>query len=129
MRRRAFEQANQTYVGIETGATYSTIKQVDTGLSFITGTSPSTASNVISMSVGNSGSDIIMVAWSSGTKICWGIQDNTATGAYTTTAAWSPANTTVGTFYGQAPANTSSACQASTFTASTGTSTSGFSGT
>ena len=57
-----FEAANQTYVGIETSTAYSTIKQVDTGLSFITGTTASTANNIIALYVGNTGSDVILTA-------------------------------------------------------------------
>ncbi len=115
-----FEAANQTYVGIETSTAYSTIKQVDTGLSFITGTTASTANNIIALYVGNTGSDVILTAYSPGTKVCWGIEDNTASGGsgaswtWTATASLS-GPTTVGTFYGVEAAATASVCKASTF--------------
>ncbi len=120
-----FEAANQTYVGIYNSTAYSNIKQVDTGLSFVT-VAASTANNVISLFSGNSGSDLIMTAWSAGTKLCWGIEDNTASGS--SGGAWAAASGTVGTYYGVETAATSSVCTASTFKPgqTDGTSTTGF---
>ncbi len=130
-----FEAANQTYANIETlQAGVSDINQVDTGLQFVSGTSPSTASNVISMATGNSGSDIIMVSWSAGTKICWGIEDVTAPGTFGSTSpnisVWTAATTTaVGTWYGQW-ATTAANCQATLYNApSPNTSQTGFAAT
>ena len=99
-----FEAANQTYVGINGGAGgASSITQIDTGLTYITGTTASTASNVISLYVGNTGSDVVLASWSPGTKICWAIEDNTATGSSGATWTWTtaPLPGTVGTWYGQ----------------------------
>jgi type IV pilus assembly protein PilA len=123
-----FEQANQTYVGIMGGSTYSTIQEVDTGLSYVSNAVASSATNVISVDVGNTGSDLLLAGWSSGTKLCWGIEDNTATG--TTGFAWTAVPGTVGTYYGWVAATTASACKASTFNAlAANTSTTGFAST
>jgi type IV pilus assembly protein PilA len=104
-----FESANQTYTGIETSTSYSNILQVDTGLSFVSKASPSTASNVIS--VYTNGSDVVLTAFSAPTKDCWGILDNTASGG---TAIWT-GYTTVGTFYGVLKNTTSASCKAASF--------------
>ncbi len=126
-----FESANQTYVGVYASTTYSNIKQVDTGLSFVSGAG-STANNVISIAVGNTGSDLEMTAWSPGTKLCWGIEDNTAIGASGLgwTAAAGSATTGIGTFFGVQTATAASACLAGTTAgfnpSAAATSTSGF---
>ena len=96
-----FEAANQTYVGINGGpqnAAVSTITAIDTGLTYVTGTTASTASNTISVYAvpSSTGSDIVLAAYSAGTKECWAIEDNTAagwdvfggTGVGTTYAVW-----------------------------------------
>ena len=76
-----FTQANQSYYQINSAASpYSNISQVDTGLTYYTGTKASTASNQISLGTANAYSDVILVAYSAGTKECWGIEDNTAAG-------------------------------------------------
>jgi type IV pilus assembly protein PilA len=128
-----FEAANQTYIGINGGTTTaSPITQIDTGLQYVTGTSASTASNVVSLYVGNSGSDIVLASWSAGTKICWAIEDNTATGGSGATWTWTsaPGPTTVGTFYGQLGGIAQTACVAKTVAiVNAGTSSNGFSGT
>src|ERR1019366_7500332 len=64
-----FEAANQTYTGIYGSSSYSNIKQVDTGLSFVSNASASTASNVISIFSG--GTDVVLVSFSAPTKDCW----------------------------------------------------------
>ena len=64
-----FEGANQTYVGINgrpQNAAVSTISAIDTGLSYVTGTAASTASNVISLYTLNTGSDIVLASYSAG---------------------------------------------------------------
>jgi type IV pilus assembly protein PilA len=116
-----FEAANQTYTGIYGSTTVSNIKQVDTGLTYYTAASASTASNTISVYTG--GSDLVLVAFSPPTKDCWGIEDVTAAG----TSKWTNASSTVGTYYGVAKATTSAACVANTFQPITANiSTSGF---
>ena len=76
-----FEQANQTYYQINTaGSPYSTISQVDTGLTYYTGSTASTASNQISLNTANGSADVILAAYSAGTKECWAVEDNTASG-------------------------------------------------
>jgi type IV pilus assembly protein PilA len=132
-----FEAANQTYVGINGGTTTaSPITQIDTGLQYVTGTSASSASNVVSLYVTQSGTaagaDIVLASWSAGTKICWAIEDNTAVGPSGATWTWTsaPGPTTVGTFYGQLGGIAQTACVAKTVAiVTTGTSSNGFSGT
>jgi type IV pilus assembly protein PilA len=104
-----FEAANQTYTGIETSTAYSNIKQVDTGLSFVTNTSASTTSNVVSVYSG--GTDVVLVSFSAPTKDCWGIEDVTAAGS----TKWSNGGTAIGTYFGVVRATTSSNCVANTF--------------
>jgi type IV pilus assembly protein PilA len=104
-----FEAANQTYTNIEVPSSYSTILQVDTGLSFVTKTAASTASNVVS--VYTNGSDVVLTAFSAPTKDCWGILDNTAAGG---TAIWT-GYTAVGTFYGVLKNTTSANCKAASY--------------
>ena len=90
-----FTQANQSYYQINSAASpYSNISQVDTGLTYYTGTKASTASNQISLGTANAYSDVILVAYSPGTKECWGIEDNTASGGTSIFGA-----TIVGTTY------------------------------
>ncbi len=91
-----FEAANQTYIGVDGGnAAVSNISQVDTGLAFYTSTVPSAASNQISINGAvNGGSDLVLEAYSAGTKECWGIEDNTAAGGTPTFGT-----ATVGTTY------------------------------
>jgi type IV pilus assembly protein PilA len=105
-----FESANQTYTGIMTTTTYSNITKVDTGLSFVTNTSASTASNIISV-YADAGTTIVMTSYSAPTKDCWGIEDITAAG----TAAWANGGSGVGTYYGVAKQATSSQCKAGSF--------------
>jgi len=91
-----FESANQTYTFVNGGGTgaVSSITQIDTGLVYYSKTVPSTASNQISVNVVNTGSDIILAAYSTGTKECWAIEDNTAPGGTPVFGA-----ATVGTTY------------------------------
>ena len=128
-----FEAANQTYVDINggTGTGASSITQIDTGLTYITGTTASTAANVISLYVGNSGSDIVLASWSPGTKICWAIEDNTAAGSSGATWTWTtaPLPGTVGTWYGQLQTAQANCIAKSVAITNTGTSSSGFAST
>ena len=98
-----FEAANQTYTGIFGSTAVSNIKQVDTGLQFVTGTTNSSASNVISIATGNV--YVALVSFSAPTKDCWGILDITATlGA----AKWSQA--AVGTYFAVLKNTTAANC-------------------
>ena len=93
-----FEAANQTYQGLTTNSTSaSDITQVDTGLSFVSTSTTvgSTASNIISVQSGNTGTYLILTAASKPTADCWGILDITATQG---TAVWG--YKAIGTYYG-----------------------------
>jgi type IV pilus assembly protein PilA len=117
-----FEQANQTYYQINTaGSPYSTISQVDTGLTYYTGSTVSSASGQISLGTANSSADVILVAYSAGTKECWGVEDNTASGG---TAVFGSA--TVGTTYAVWKNMTTNTCKATGPTGTPVTSTQGF---
>jgi len=119
-----FEQANQTYSGILNSATYSTIKQVDTGLIYVTGSTSSSAANNISVYTTSSGNFVELAAFSPGTKDCWYILDVTANSP---APPWS--ETSTGTYYGLAKGASTTTCLANATTAPTGgsgVSTSGF---
>ncbi|MGD1012625.1 MAG: prepilin-type N-terminal cleavage/methylation domain-containing protein [Acidimicrobiales bacterium] len=107
-----FEQANQTYSGVFNSSTYSSIKATDTGLSFVSGglSSPSTASNVISIYSPASGAYVVLTSYSAGTSDCWGILDATTNA----TSMWG--ETTVGTFYGVWKGATKTSCKANNST-------------
>jgi type IV pilus assembly protein PilA len=98
-----FEAANQTYTGIFGATSVSNIKQVDTGLQFVTGTTNSSASNVISLATGNV--YVALTSYSAPTKDCWGILDVTATLG---TAKWG--QTAVGTYFAVLKNATAAGC-------------------
>jgi type IV pilus assembly protein PilA len=118
-----FEGANQTYSGLYSSTTTSNIKQVDTGLAFVTAAA-STSNQSISVVTGGTGTYVVLAAFSAATKDCWEILDSTST--QTATAAdWS--ETTVGTWYGVIKATTSATCVAGGTAPSSGNiSTTGF---
>lgn len=121
-----YEAANQSYSGIFTNAgQVSTIKQVDTGLSFVTAATNSTGPNVISINQGGSGSWVMMTAYSKGTKDCWGLLDITSGLTAAPSGAWT-GDVAVGTYYGVIKNQTTNACNAAATNAFTGVSTSGF---
>jgi hypothetical protein len=69
-----YTSANETYDGIMGGTAFSSITQMDTGLSFVGASTASTASNRISLS--QSGGDVlVMTAYAPGSSICFGILD------------------------------------------------------
>lgn len=114
-----FEAANQTYTGIAGSTSVSNINQVDTGLSFVTGSTASTTAHQISLYQAN-GYYIVLTAYSAPTKDCWGIEDITGSG----TAKWG--ESAVGTYYGVWKGGSASACTASNATAPNTISSSGF---
>jgi type IV pilus assembly protein PilA len=115
-----FEAANQTYTGIYGGTTVSNITKVDTGLSFVTGSTSSSASNNISVNQPN-GSTLTMTAYSAPTKDCWGILDLTAPAG---TAVWG--ETAIGTYYAVWKGAVGGACKATSTTAPSNISANGF---
>jgi len=118
-----FEAANQTYSNILGPSAVSTVKQVDTGLSFVTNTTNSTASNIVSTMVGGGGTWLVLVSFSNPTKDCWGIEDVTSTGL----AHWANPPSAVGTYFAVVKNTTAGACLASTYAPTAlNTSTTGF---
>jgi type IV pilus assembly protein PilA len=116
-----YTQANQTYAGL-----YAGFASIDTGLSTASKTQ-SNGSHVVSISVPttSNGTAVVLTAFSSGTNVCWGILDVTA---LQTTSVWG--ETAIGTYYGQAPATSTTGCAASSFApAAANISTNGFAST
>ena len=114
-----FEEANQSYVGIETAGTpTSNISQIGTGLQWVSNAQPSTGPHVISADVlpgTSSGSAIVLADYSPGTRDCWVIIDNTVAG----TAGLPAAATNTGTYYGVVhQVTTAGGCTAATMAAS-----------
>ncbi len=107
-----YESSGQTYVGLETSGTVSTLQQIDTGVSTVTGTTDSTGAKEVSAYVGSNGTYAIVVGWANGTNECWGILDvanDQATAVQTESG--------VGTYYFVKKNTTSSSCSASTYKA------------
>jgi type IV pilus assembly protein PilA len=102
-----FESANQTYSGVFGSTTYSNIAQVGTGLSYVTGSSPSKSSQWVSVANPGGAGTIAMTVYSGPTKACWGILDITSTAP---SAIWG--YTAVGTYYAVWRNVQSSACTA-----------------
>ena len=107
-----FTQANQTYSGITTNPNVSTVNDIDTGLTFVTGSENSSGANVVSMTNDGTGTWLALAAYSMGTHDCWGIldiavQQNAAPDGWT-------GDTAVGTYYGVVPAEVPNACAAAT---------------
>ncbi len=98
-----FTANNQTYLGLENGADTNTsdIQGGDTGVSYVSGTSPSTGPHVVSanndyIAAGGGGSYVDLAAYSPGTTDCWGILDITSTQA---AAVLGSGETAVGTYF------------------------------
>lgn len=87
-----YTTGGQTYNGLTTSTQYSTINQIDTGLSFVTAASK--GAHDISYSVPSNGSAITLVDYAPGQNDCWGIVDIKST---QTTAIFG--ETQVGTYY------------------------------
>jgi type IV pilus assembly protein PilA len=56
-------------------AAVSTIQSIDTGLSYVTGTSASTGQHVVSAYVGGNGTYLLLTDYAPGTRLCWGLLD------------------------------------------------------
>jgi type IV pilus assembly protein PilA len=90
---------NQTYSGLLGGTGVSTITAIDTGLTYVSGSTATTKSNTISVAYTGSTGILVMAAYSPGTKDCWVIQDQKSTLA---TAANGESTLAAGTYYGVA---------------------------
>ena len=90
---------NQTYSNLMGGsaAGVSTITAIDTGLTYVSGTTNTTTkANVISVAYTGTTGLLVMAAYSPGTKDCWVIQDQKAT---LTAAVNGETNVNAGTYY------------------------------
>ena len=114
---------NQSYTGILGGSGVSTITAVDTGLSFVAGTS-SSKSNIISLLASGTAGYVILAAYAPGTRDCWIVVDQKA--AQTTANVAGNTNKQTGTYYGVIKNTAIANCAASAAMAGTGFSSSGF---
>ena len=110
-----FTEANQSYVGILNGTTgSSSIQQIDTDVHFVTGTSSSTGSTVVSLAEAQTGAVagqyLALTGFSIGTHECWGILDITASLGSNT--YWGEA--AMGTYYGVVENSSATSCDAAT---------------
>jgi type IV pilus assembly protein PilA len=113
---------NQTYSNIMTpGAGVSTITAIDTGLSFVAGSS--SKPNIVSLNANGASGYLILAVFSPGTKDCWIVVDQKA--AQTANVAGN-SNHATGTYYGVLKNTTPSVCTAASALAGTGFSSSGF---
>lgn len=101
---------NQTFTGIYGGSGVSTITAIDTGLSYVSSTGNSSGPHVVSVAELN-GSSFVAVAYATGTRDCWGVLDNKATGSALGEAQ-------VGTYYFVQRNVGASSCKASSYTGS-----------
>ena len=107
-----FTAANQTYTGITTNTNVSNITQVDTGLSFVTGSAISTGPNVISLANDTTnGTWVALASYAKGTHDCWLLLDVTTT-ATAAVDTWPTTAEAVGTYYGVIKNETTNACKA-----------------
>ena len=123
-----FTDSNQTYTGLTTAsATTSDIQQIGTGLSYVLNVA-STGNHVISVDIVNSGAELVLAAWAPGSNECWGIIDTTSASGAVAEDGVTLSNT-VGTYFWvvKGATATQATCVAGTI-ASTGSSTTGFSG-
>lgn len=95
-----FEAANQTYAGILNSTTYSNIVEIDTGLSFVPGSAPSTNSDKISIAE-YQGQVLTLTAYAPAAGICFGIIDVTASSGLPSWLTDNYTGITVGTYYFQ----------------------------
>lgn len=104
-----YTTGGQTYTGLTNSSTYSTINQIDTGLSFTMGVS--SGAHDISYSISSDGGAITLAAFAPGQNDCWGIVDIKSTQG---TAVGG--QTAVGTYYGVAKNSSATSCNAGAIT-------------
>jgi type IV pilus assembly protein PilA len=94
-----YTNSNQTYSGIYMSGQpgVSTISQIDTGLTYISGTTATSKSNTISIKASGALGYLILAAFAPGTKDCWIVVDQKATQA---TAVITGVPLATGTYYG-----------------------------
>ncbi|MGC9960522.1 MAG: prepilin-type N-terminal cleavage/methylation domain-containing protein [Acidimicrobiales bacterium] len=112
-----FTDSNQTYTNLESpSASTSDIQQIGTGLSFVSGTAPSSGPHIVSAFVTDTGSALVLAAFANGTNDCWVEIDNTVTQTAGTTTG---GQTAPGTYFGVIKASTPTTCIGSTAGAAT----------
>ncbi len=97
-----YTENNQTYAGLDP----STFASIDTGLTAVPGSQPSTAANVVSLS--SSATWVVLAGWSPATHDCLAIVDATA-------AARLDGAQRLGTYYLRTPGATEASCRAATY--------------
>jgi hypothetical protein len=92
-----FTYANQTYTGIMGGTQYSSIAEIDTGLSYVGASTASTGPSTISIRE-SGGYVLVLTAYAPASGTCWGILDMKSS---TVTPVFPdyPETTTTGTYY------------------------------
>jgi type IV pilus assembly protein PilA len=108
---------NQGYLGLLNPAntSVSTLTQIDTGLTYVSaGNTPgySNGPHTISVISANSDTAVVLVAWATGTRNCWGILDMKASGSIM-------GETAAGTYYFVDPNVADTSCIASSFDGAT----------
>lgn len=108
-----YTNANQSYAGLIGSSTYSDLKAIDTGLSYVSpGTLFSTKTGVISVQVGGApgATAVALAAFSPGSNDCWYIIDQKAL----QTTAFEGAPVASGTYYGVTHSSSALTCAAAT---------------
>jgi len=104
---------NQTYSGVDVaGQGVSNISQIDTGLTYVSGSS-STKANVIALEVAGGKTVLMLAAFSPGTNDCWLVLDQKSAQTTAISAAPLPA----GTYYDVIKNSSTSTCTAPPATA------------
>ena len=102
-----YTDSNQTFSGVYGGTGVSTITAIDTGLSYVTGTTSSSGPHVVSIYATGAGSVLILTAYAAGTHDCWGILDIKSTQGSTVLT-----KTATGTYYFLQTGSSTSSCKA-----------------
>src|ERR1039458_319470 len=92
-----FTDSNQTYAGLETSnVATSDIQQIGTGLTFVSGTAPSSGPHIVSAYVADRVSAVVVAAFANGTNDCWVEIDSAVTQTAGTTTG---GQTAPGTYF------------------------------
>ncbi|MHB8246579.1 MAG: prepilin-type N-terminal cleavage/methylation domain-containing protein [Acidimicrobiales bacterium] len=103
-----YTNANQSYSGLLTSTSASHLSQIDTGLTYVSGTA-SSSTHTVSVQTIDSGDAVVLSNFAPGQNVCWGITDIKATLAL---PGWD-GKTAVGTYYWvKSPATSTAGCNA-----------------
>jgi type IV pilus assembly protein PilA len=111
-----YSEQQQSYSGVcysltcggsGAGAANSGLQGIDTGLSSVTGSNPSTGAHIVSLQnvLGNHGSLLVIAAWAPGSDNCWAIIDSTAPNSVDGQSGL------LGTMFAEAPNVSSATCK------------------